>query len=102
MSVQTKTQTVKLEAALTPDLYERLKQATEIQGCTLNDFVVLAVQDAVRRTIEHTEIIHLSPEAQRCFVEALLSPPEPGDALKRAFVLNDQLIFDEGYEFGSR
>jgi uncharacterized protein (DUF1778 family) len=39
--------------------------------------------------------IHLSPEAQKYFVEALLSPPEPGDALKRAFVLNDQLLWDE-------
>jgi len=95
MSVPVQSQTVKLEADITPGLYERLKQATEIQGCTMSDFVVSAVQDAVRKTIEHTEVIHLSPEAQRCFIEALLSPPEPGEALKRAFVLDDQLLRDE-------
>jgi len=95
MSVQIQLQTVKLEADITPGLYERLKQATEIQGCTMSDFVISAVQEAVHRAIEHTEIIHLSPEAQRCFVDALLSPPEPGAALKQAFVLNDQLLRDE-------
>jgi uncharacterized protein (DUF1778 family) len=95
MSVHTQAQSVKLEADITPALYEKLKQATEIQGCTLTDFVVSAVQDAVHRAIEHTETIHLSPEAQKCFVDALLSPPEPGEALKRAFVLNDQLLRDE-------
>jgi len=95
MSGQTQPQTVRLEANITPALYERLKQATEIQGCTMTDFVVSAVQDAVHRAIEHAEVIHLSPEAQKCFVEALLSPPEPGEALKRAFVLNNQLLRDE-------
>jgi uncharacterized protein (DUF1778 family) len=94
MSAQIQSQSVKLEADITPALYEKLKQATEIQGCTLTDFVVSAVQDAVHRAI-HTEILHLSPEAQQCFVEALLSPPEPGEALKRAFALNDQLLRDE-------
>jgi uncharacterized protein (DUF1778 family) len=95
MSGQTQSQTVRLEANITPALYERLKQATEIQGCTMTDFVVSAVQDAVHRAIEHTEVIHLSPEAQKCFVEALLSPPEPGEAFKRALVLNNQLLRDE-------
>ena len=94
MSVPTQSPTVKLEADITPALYEKIKQATEIQGCTLTDFVVSAVQDAVHRA-EYTEIIHLSPEAQKCFVDALLSPPEPGEALKRAFALNAQLFRDE-------
>ena len=95
MSVQTQSQTVKLEADINSALYEKLKQATEIQGCTLTDFVVSAVQDAVHRAIEHTEIIHLPSEAQKCFVEALLSPPEPGEAFKRAFALSNQLLRDE-------
>jgi uncharacterized protein (DUF1778 family) len=49
----------------------------------------------VKPAIKHTEIIQLSPEAQKCFVEALLSPPEPGEALRRAFVLNDQLLRED-------
>ena len=73
----------------------RLKRAAEIQGRTLTDFVVAAADEAACRTIEQTEIIHLSLEDQRQLAEAILNPPEPNEALKKAAQRHREL-FGEG------
>jgi uncharacterized protein (DUF1778 family) len=76
--------TARLEARLPNEVLERLKRAAEIQGRTLTDFVVAAADEAACRTIEQTEIIRLSLEGQRQIAEAILNPPEPTPALRRA------------------
>jgi uncharacterized protein (DUF1778 family) len=76
--------TGRLEARLPNEVLARLKRAAEIQGRTLTDFVVAAADEAACQTIERTEIIRLSMEDQRNFVEALLNPPEPNPALVKA------------------
>ena len=76
--------TARLEARLPPEVMARLKRAAEIQGRTLTDFVVPAADEAACRTIEQTEIIHLSIEGQHQIAEAILNPPEPPPALERA------------------
>jgi uncharacterized protein (DUF1778 family) len=85
----------RLEARLPNEVLARLKRAAEIQGRTLTDFVVAAADEAACRTIEQTEVIHLSIEDQRQIVEALLNPPEPAPALIRAFQRRREL-FGEG------
>jgi uncharacterized protein (DUF1778 family) len=54
--------------------------------------VVSAVQDAEQRAIEQAEVIRLSLADQECFEQALLSPPKPTPALKRAFTLRSKLV----------
>jgi uncharacterized protein (DUF1778 family) len=76
--------TARLEARLPNEVHALLKRAAEIEGRTLTDFVVSAAREAACRTIEEAEIIRLSLEDQRRVAEALLSPPEPAPALKRA------------------
>ncbi len=49
------------------------------------DFVVTAAPEAALRVIEQAEVVRLSLTDQECFARALLSPPEPVSALKRAF-----------------
>ena len=85
----------RLEARLPNDVMARLKRAAEIQGRTLTDFVVAAADEAACRTIEQTEIIHLSLEDQRQLAEAILNPPEPNEALKKAAQRHREL-FGEG------
>ena len=87
--------TARLEARLPVDVYAMLKRAAQIQGRTLTDFVVTAAQEAARHTIEDAEIIRLSAEGQQRFAEALLNPPEPNAALKRAFEHHRRLVGDE-------
>ncbi|RWF49341.1 MULTISPECIES: DUF1778 domain-containing protein [unclassified Mesorhizobium] len=78
------TRTARIEARISPDMLSVVKRAAEIQGRSVSDFVVAAAQEAAQRTIEETAIIRLSIEDQRALVEAILDPPEPNEALRKA------------------
>ncbi len=84
--------TGRLEARLPSDVHALLKRAAEIEGRTLTDFVVSAAREAACRTIEEMEIIRLSVDDQRQIAEALLDPPEPAPALKKAFQRRRELL----------
>lgn len=87
--------TARLEARISTDLHAMLKRAAEIQGRTMTDFVVSAVQDAAQLAIAQADVIRLSLADQECFARALLSPPEPAPALKRAFARHRKLVSTE-------
>ncbi|MEK7811915.1 MAG: DUF1778 domain-containing protein [Pseudomonadota bacterium] len=87
--------TARLEARISTELQSTLKRAAEIQGLTLTDFVISAVQDAAQKTIEQAGVIRLSLTDQECFAQALLSPPKPNPALKRAFARRKKLLSAE-------
>jgi len=74
-----------LEARLPAHVHKLLKRAAEIQGRTLTDFVVAAAHEAACRTIEEAEVVRLSIDDQRRIASAVLKPPAPTSALKRAF-----------------
>jgi uncharacterized protein (DUF1778 family) len=82
----------RLEARISTDLHSMLKRAAELQGRTMTDFVIAAVQDAAQRAIEQAEVIRLSMADQECFAQALLSPPQPSPALERAFARRSKLL----------
>ena len=85
----------RLEARISFDLHATLKRAAELQGRTMTDFVVSAVQEAAQRAIEQAEIIRLCLADQECFAKALLNPPEPAPALQRAFARRRKLLSAE-------
>lgn len=85
-------ETARLEARLPNEVHALLKRAAEIEGRTLTDFVVSAARDAACRTIEQNEIIRVTVEDQRQIAEAILNPPPPGAALKRAFQKRRELF----------
>ena len=65
----------RLEARISADLHAMLKRAAELQGRTMTDFVVSAVQTAALQAIDQQEVIRLSLTDQERFADALLSPP---------------------------
>ena len=87
--------TARLEARISTELHALLKRAAEIQGRTVTDFVVAAVQEAAQRSISQAEIIQLSLADQQCFAQALLAPPLPVPALERAFARRRNLVAPE-------
>jgi uncharacterized protein (DUF1778 family) len=89
------TATARLEARISTDLHAMLKRAAELQGRTMTDFVVAAVQEAAQHAIEQAEVIRLSLADQECFAQALLSPPPPTPALLRAFARRSTLLRTE-------
>lgn len=82
----------RLEARISTSLRNLLKRAAEIQGRTMTEFVVSAVQEAALQAIEKSEIIKLTMADQECFANALLSPPKPAKAMQRAFTRRRKLI----------
>jgi uncharacterized protein (DUF1778 family) len=90
--METARRSARLEARITPDLQVLLRRAAELQGRTVSDFVVSAVQEAAVRTIEQVEILRLSVEDQERFAQALLDPPAPVEALDRAFQRRRELL----------
>ena len=89
------TATARLEARISTDLHALLKRAAELQGRTMTDFVVAAVQEAAQHAIEQAEVIRLSLADQECFAQALLSPPPTTPALQRAFSRHSTLLRTE-------
>jgi uncharacterized protein (DUF1778 family) len=83
---------VRIEARITADALAAVKRAAELQGRSVSDFVVAAARDAARKAIEDTQIIRLSVEDQRAFVESILDPPPLPPALQRAIVRHHSLI----------
>lgn len=66
------TSTARLEARITTDLHAMRKRAAELQGRTMADFVVAAVQDGAQQAIEQAKVIRLPLAGQACFAQALL------------------------------
>jgi uncharacterized protein (DUF1778 family) len=89
---QEQIRTARIEARIAPEALAIVKRAAEIQGRSVSDFVVAAAQEAAYRAIEEMQIIRLSVEDQRSFVAAILNPPEPTAALRRAFDRHRDLI----------
>ena len=82
----------RLDIRTTPEVLTILKRAAEIEGRSLSDFVVAAASEAARQTIEQTEIIRLSGEDARRFVEHLLDPPPIAPTMVRAFEHHKRLV----------
>jgi uncharacterized protein (DUF1778 family) len=86
------TKTTRLEARLSPEAREALVRAAEIEGRSLSDFVVAAALDTARRVIAQTETTRLSREASRALAAALIDPPAPNKALRRAAAIHRRLV----------
>ena len=77
---QQTTRTARLEARISPEALAMIKEAAEMEGRSVSDFVVAAAQEAARKTIRDVRTIRIAREDQEAFFNALLNPPEPGSA----------------------
>lgn len=81
----------RIEARVSREQKQRFEQAAELEGVTLTDFAIASMERAARQTLQEHTILTLSTRDQRAFVQALLSPPEPNQALRRAAARHAQL-----------
>ena len=63
------------------------EHAAELQGRSLDDFVVTSLEAEAEETIRgHEELtIRVSPKAYEQILEAIENPPPPNENLRRAF-----------------
>jgi uncharacterized protein (DUF1778 family) len=76
--------TARLEARITADQKELLKEAADLRGVSLSDFVVSCAYDVAIRVVQENRVIELSRRDQTSFVAALLSDSEPNPRLQAA------------------
>ena len=88
---QEPTRSARLEARIAPEALAVVRRAAELEGRSVSDFVVAAVQDAAQRTIEETHIIRLAVDDQRRFADMLLNPPPLAPAMERARDIHKRL-----------
>jgi uncharacterized protein (DUF1778 family) len=86
------TRSTRLAARIAPKTLAVVKRAAEIQGLSVSDFVAAAAQEVAHKTIEETQLLRLSLEDQIAFAEAIITPSEPNEALRRAKDAHRRLV----------
>ena len=74
----------RLEARISKVQKELFTRAAELQGRSLTDFLIASAQDAALETVRAHDALRLSERDRQAFVSALLTPPTPSKALRRA------------------
>ena len=74
----------RLEARVTAEQKERYERAARLQGRTLTDFMLGALEAAASQAIREHEILTLSARDSLTFVRAILDPPDPSPSVLEA------------------
>lgn len=74
----------RIDARMPRDTKRIIEQAASLVGVTVSDFVIAQAYQAAQTVIKERERWVLNRAQSQAFVEAILNPPEPGHALKRA------------------
>ena len=80
----TATASARLEARISKPQKTLFERAAKLRGQTLTDFVIESLRDAAVKTVEEHNLLMLTIEDQRRFVEALMNPPAPNATLRKA------------------
>lgn len=74
----------RIDARISLEQKRTFERAAEMEGVTLTDFAVSSMQRAAVQVFEDHAMITISKRDQQAFVDALMNPPEPNDALHTA------------------
>jgi len=87
-----KVRSTRVQTRLTPDILKVVRRAAEIEGVSVSGFIAAAARQVAYDKIKEAHVIRISIEDQRAFFDALLNPPEPGPAMRKAFEAHRRLI----------
>ncbi|CAN7174761.1 DUF1778 domain-containing protein [Variovorax paradoxus] len=82
----------RLECRVQEDVHQTLEWAARVSGRTVTDLVVAGALYEAQRTLENMNVIQMTREAQICFAELLVNPPELTEAFKKAEASHKRLI----------
>jgi len=74
----------RIATRVTPSQKELIARAASLRGRSLTDFIIDSAQKEATNAIEEAHVIYLSQENQIKLAKALMNPPKPNDALKKA------------------
>lgn len=81
---QVRSKVYRFDARLDQDQKTLIQRAADLEGRTMTDFVLHSAKVAAERTIQERAMTILSARDTEAFVNAILSPPEPGPVLRAA------------------
>jgi uncharacterized protein (DUF1778 family) len=74
----------RLEARISQETKALVQKAADLEGRTLTDFIISSVQAAAYKVIEQHQTLKLNLEDSEAFVNAILNPTGPNEALRAA------------------
>jgi len=74
----------RLEARVTLEQKKMIARAAALRGSSVTEFVVASAQQAAADVIKDVELLTLHDEARDVFVSAILHPPKPNEAARKA------------------
>lgn len=75
-----------LELRISKEQKELLQREADLHGLSLTDFIINTLEAAAIKVIQEREMMILSAQDRKVFVEALLNPPSPSAKLRMAAI----------------
>ncbi len=82
--MKTETKIARVSARISPNVYNKLAEASEITGSTLNQFIVQAALEKAQAIIEHENKIRLNKQSAEHLFELIERPPKTNPKLTQA------------------
>ena len=82
----------RVQVRIDPTAKRMLERAAALANTSVSAFVVNSALDAAGRLIEERERLVLSERDWDVFFDALVDPPKPNAALRKAFAAHKRLI----------
>jgi len=74
----------RIPARMPTAVYERIAEAAQTVGATLNQFIVQSALEKADEILERERVITLSSKAAKTVFDLMENPPEPNERLKKA------------------
>ena len=74
----------RVPARMPRPVYEKISEAANAVGATLNQFLVQAALDRANEILERERVIDLSSNAAKMIFDLIENPPKPNAALRKA------------------
>jgi len=74
----------RIPARMPTAVYEKVVEAAQAVGATLNQFLVQSALEKANAVLEQERVIRLSSTAAKAVFELMDNPPEPTETLKSA------------------
>ena len=84
----------RISARVSASIAERLQQAAELTGTTLNQFLVQAALEKANKLLEVEKLLLFSAEDAAMFIHKLDNPSPPNERLAQAIDLYRQKVTD--------
>lgn len=82
----------RIPARMPTAVYERLVEAAQAVGATLNQFLVSAALEKADAILERERVIKLSAASSEALFAIMENPPEPNEYLKKAMQRRQEIL----------